>query len=96
MKVWVPFALISFVLSGCAQSADSALPEVIVHKSASCGCCKVWAQHLRNVGFPVTMQNTDLAARRDAGTEGDHRRVDGRDYRKSARKAEPALDAQLC
>lgn len=59
MKAWVTFALISFVLGGCAQSADPVLPEVIVHKSASCGCCKVWAQHLRSAGFPVTVQNTE-------------------------------------
>jgi hypothetical protein len=52
------------ILSGCARPADSARAEITgheitVHKSATCGCCKVWAQHLRNAGFTVEVQNTD-------------------------------------
>lgn len=34
-------------------------PEVVVHKSESCGCCKVWVEHMQNHGFPVKVQNTD-------------------------------------
>lgn len=58
-QAWVFAALIYVMLSGCAKPSDSALPEVTVHKSASCGCCKVWAQHLRNAGFPVVVRNAD-------------------------------------
>lgn len=58
-QTWVLAALIYAVLSGCAKPAESTLPEVTVHKSASCGCCKVWAQHLRNAGFPVVVSNAD-------------------------------------
>lgn len=58
-QAWVFAALIYAIVSGCAKPSDSALPEVIVHKSATCGCCKVWAQHLRNAGFPVVVSNTD-------------------------------------
>jgi hypothetical protein len=39
-----------------AMSAENAVPastEVIVYKSASCGCCKAWIKHLRSEGFSV-------------------------------------------
>lgn len=58
-KTWMTCTLVVFALGGCTQAADQALPEITVHKSASCGCCKVWAQHLRNAGFAVAVQNTD-------------------------------------
>lgn len=59
MRVLAAFTLSFLVLSGSAESADPVLPAVVVHKSPSCGCCKVWAQHLKNAGFPVTLKDTD-------------------------------------
>ncbi|MBL8270515.1 MAG: DUF411 domain-containing protein [Steroidobacter sp.] len=56
---WLFAALIHVMLSGCVKPSESALPEVIVHKSATCGCCKVWAQHLRNAGFSVVVRNSE-------------------------------------
>ncbi|QII29242.1 DUF411 domain-containing protein [Stenotrophomonas maltophilia] len=35
------------------------LPLAIVHKTASCGCCGVWADHLKAAGFPVEIRDTD-------------------------------------
>ena len=35
-----------------AQSA-----EVTVHKSATCGCCNKWSQHLEQNGFSVSAHN---------------------------------------
>jgi hypothetical protein len=35
-----------------------ALPEVIVHRAPSCGCCGAWAEHLRRTGFPVKIAET--------------------------------------
>ncbi|MGH8237356.1 MAG: hypothetical protein ACREXP_10090 [Steroidobacteraceae bacterium] len=58
MKAWFAAAILCSALVGCAKS-DPALPEVIVYKSASCGCCKVWARHLRDAGFRVTVRNAD-------------------------------------
>ena len=40
-------------------TVDAALPLVIVHKSATCGCCGLWVDHMRNAGFPVEVRNTD-------------------------------------
>ena len=30
---------------------DPALPVAIVHKTASCGCCGIWVDHLKAAGF---------------------------------------------
>lgn len=46
-------------LSACAEPSDPRLPEVAVYKSATCECCKRWAQHLRNAGFAVKPRNLD-------------------------------------
>ena len=34
-------------------------PAVTVYKSASCGCCTKWVEHLRTSGFAVTVYDTD-------------------------------------
>lgn len=36
-----------------AVSAQAALPVIEVYKSASCGCCHLWIDHLRANGFTV-------------------------------------------
>lgn len=36
-----------------------AAPIVTVYKSASCGCCNQWIDHLRAAGFTVTAYDTD-------------------------------------
>ncbi|MEO6364700.1 MAG: DUF411 domain-containing protein [Luteimonas sp.] len=35
------------------------LPPVVVHKSASCGCCASWVEHMRKNGFEVDVHNED-------------------------------------
>ena len=42
-----------------AAAPSTALPLVIVHKSASCGCCELWVDHLRGAGFQVDVRNSD-------------------------------------
>lgn len=36
-----------------AKAAKNPLPVIEVYKSASCGCCHVWVDHLRANGFAV-------------------------------------------
>jgi hypothetical protein len=48
-----------FGLAACAEPKDPTLPEVVVYKTATCECCKRWAQHLRNAGFAVEPRNLD-------------------------------------
>jgi hypothetical protein len=40
-------------------SHGAALPNVVVHKSPSCGCCGAWVEHLRTSGFPVEVRDAD-------------------------------------
>ena len=59
-------ALAATVLSSSIPAfAASALPDVEVFKSPSCGCCGAWAEHMRAAGFSVKVtQVTDTAAAR--------------------------------
>jgi hypothetical protein len=37
-----------------AKSAPmSKIPHVVMHKNPGCGCCELWADHLRSFGFEV-------------------------------------------
>lgn len=49
--------LFSFVLSANAHAEEPTLPSVTVYKSPSCGCCRLWVQHLVRAGFPVQVKN---------------------------------------
>lgn len=50
------------VVTGTLMAAQKPLP-VQVYKSATCGCCSVWVEHLRRNGFAPTSTNvTDLDA----------------------------------
>lgn len=52
--------LLAVAVSGCSPStAEPQLPGVTVHKSESCGCCKLWVERLRDGGFPVQVRNED-------------------------------------
>ena len=42
-----------------AQATRPSGPSVEVFKSATCGCCAKWMDHMRKAGFTVT--STDLA-----------------------------------
>jgi hypothetical protein len=56
----VAACIVAVTLSGCSQSsAEAALPTVKVYKSASCGCCKVWVERLRDAGFQVEANDVD-------------------------------------
>lgn len=37
--------------------SGQALPVVEVYKSAQCGCCKAWADHLKKGGFTVVLHD---------------------------------------
>lgn len=42
-----------FLLCGPVLAVDETLPEMKVYKSASCGCCVKWIEHLEARGFKV-------------------------------------------
>jgi hypothetical protein len=45
--------------AAAASVAATELPPVLVHKSASCGCCGAWVDHLREAGFTVRVNETE-------------------------------------
>lgn len=55
----------AFALGACARepltappSAD-ALAPIVVYKTASCGCCGDWVEHMRRAGFAVEVHDVD-------------------------------------
>ena len=49
--------------------AASSWPAIAVFKSATCGCCKAWVEHLKAAGFDVRVTDVDdtTAARKRLG-----------------------------
>ena len=48
-------ALVGYVTVGGQQPQ----PTIEVHKSATCGCCSKWVEHLKNHGFTVRTTNRE-------------------------------------
>lgn len=50
-------------------SADADLPTVLVYKTASCGCCNGWVEHMRAAGFEVEARDVRdlMSVKMDAG-----------------------------
>ena len=48
--------LFGIAQSGCTQS-EASIPEVMVYKSATCGCCSKWVDHMKEAGFVVKTTN---------------------------------------
>jgi hypothetical protein len=42
-----------------AETADVALPRMIVHKTPWCGCCTAWAEQAEAAGFAVELRDTE-------------------------------------
>jgi len=55
-----------------ATTADQTLPEVVVYKTETCGCCNGWVEHLRAAGFQVDARNVRdlMAVKLEAGVPG--------------------------
>lgn len=43
------------VPTAAAPAPAAALPKMVVHKTASCGCCTLWADRMRDAGFALEM-----------------------------------------
>jgi hypothetical protein len=54
-----------------AAGNDQPLPSVIVYKTATCGCCRKWVDHLKENGFSVESKDVSQfaldALKRDRG-----------------------------
>ncbi len=48
------------LLAACGREAE-AKAKVVVYKSATCGCCSGWVEHMQSAGYDVEAHNvTDL------------------------------------
>jgi hypothetical protein len=52
LKIFAPLALVA-----CAQSA--AATTLVITKTATCGCCKHWVDHVRKAGFTVEVHDVE-------------------------------------
>jgi hypothetical protein len=50
-------ALAPLALLACAGNAVAA--TLAVTKTATCGCCGKWVEHMKKAGFDVTVRNVD-------------------------------------
>ena len=50
-------ALAPLAILACAGNAAAA--TLAVTKTASCGCCAKWVEHMRKAGFQVTVRNVE-------------------------------------
>lgn len=39
--------------------SSSGLPLVVVTKTATCGCCHLWVEHMQKAGFPVEVHDVE-------------------------------------
>jgi hypothetical protein len=49
--------LAAAALIGLPMLASAATQAIEVYKSATCGCCEAWVEHLRANGFQVNPHN---------------------------------------
>jgi hypothetical protein len=66
-RVIVPVALkvavlgMVLLLAGMVPRAQVSAPEVVVYKTATCGCCTHWVDHMRANGFSIASHDvTDI------------------------------------
>ena len=50
-------AFAALALVACAQGAAAA--TLVVTKTASCGCCKHWVEHMKKAGFKVEVHDVE-------------------------------------
>ncbi len=56
---WFVALIAAVAISACGGSAKPGVPSITVYKSATCGCCRQWAEHLRDAGFDVDARNVE-------------------------------------
>ncbi|MFQ6004375.1 MAG: DUF411 domain-containing protein [Woeseia sp.] len=66
MKIFkfLPVLGLALLIAGCGTNAAQK-ETIMLYKSATCGCCKGWKNHMASKGYDVNavnMGNTDLSA----------------------------------
>lgn len=55
MRKYLVIPALALMLSA-APARKAALPKVTVYKTATCGCCAKWVEHMKAAGFPVQVE----------------------------------------
>jgi hypothetical protein len=50
-----------YASAAAQQKTATVLPKVTVYKTSSCGCCKLWVEHLKTNGFDVQAMDVSSA-----------------------------------
>ena len=51
------FGCFSLSLTFSIKPASADIPKIAVYKTANCGCCSAWIEHIKNAGFLVKAKN---------------------------------------
>ena len=51
--------LVTITLAGSSSRAQQKPPSATVYKTATCGCCTKWVDHMRAQGFDVKVHDVD-------------------------------------
>ncbi|HEX8030668.1 MAG TPA: DUF411 domain-containing protein [Vicinamibacterales bacterium] len=51
----------AYAVAAQQKPAPAALPKVTVYKTSSCGCCKLWVDHMKANGFDVQAMDVSAA-----------------------------------
>jgi hypothetical protein len=54
-------AAVALAAAGAPQAQQA--PSVMVYKTATCGCCSKWVEHMRSQGFEVKTEDVDNISR---------------------------------
>lgn len=46
-------------LTPIATASAAEQPQLVVHKSPTCGCCALWVDHMRKAGFAAKVNDVD-------------------------------------
>lgn len=57
--IYVGMFILGLLASLMVYAAAPQSQEVVVYKSATCGCCGKWVEHLKTNGFKVTVHDVD-------------------------------------
>jgi len=62
LRVLVVGILLGALVAAATAARPTPPPDMVVYKSASCGCCKQWVDYLKAKGYTVTSKDLDDAA----------------------------------
>ena len=58
-RAGIAVAAVLVIGGGAAWAQRPEAPTIEVYKTSTCGCCKVWVEHLRSNGFTVRATDVD-------------------------------------